>query len=359
MQKLKPRRFLIIALVGAVIGLIIALAGNMASGPSLVPQGFTLSNVFTSLLCGMIFSLSFYICCGVPWIYLGPMIIDYPRAIKTTITAAVGAVGASLAITIAITLTNQLPDVHNEWADHMGNVIAGEAVAGAIIALIIGAFRHLQRAVVLAEAKAHEREMREVHLAEAAAKAQAAALQSQINPHFFFNTLNTLSSLIPAEATCAQEIVGRLADMFRYTLACSRADSVTLNQELEFTENYLRLEQARFRERLRVTMPHRDFADILLPGLSLQPLVENAIKYGVAQRVEGGSVEVAVHRNGTGCRVDVLSPSDGAVQKDRFFRPGHALENVRDRLQLFGGAKSGVDIADEAAQIRVSLVLAQ
>jgi LytS/YehU family sensor histidine kinase len=217
---------------------------------------------------------------------------------------------------------------------------------------------------VLAEAKAHAQEMRQAQLAEAAAKAQAAALQSQINPHFFFNTLNTLAALIPTEADSAQEIVGRLADMFRYTLACSRVESVTLNQELEFTENYLRLEQARFRDRLRVTLPPQEFGDILLPGLSLQPLVENAIKYGVAQRVEGGSVEVAVHRNGSECRVDVLSASDGPVQQDRFFLAGHALENVRDRLRLFGGPQAGVEIGSVAMgnagpQVRVSLVLAQ
>jgi LytS/YehU family sensor histidine kinase len=240
----------------------------------------------------------------------------------------------------------------------MRPVILGEAIAGAVIALIIGAFRHLQRAVVLAEAKAHEHEMRQAQLAEAAAKAQAAALQSQINPHFFFNTLNTLSALIPPDATDALEIVGRLADMFRYTLACSRTDAVTLDQELEFTENYLRLEQARFRDRLRVTMPAREFGDVTLPGLSLQPLVENAIKYGVAPLVEGGSVEVAVRRNGKGCLVDVLSPGAGPQHEERFFRPGHALENVRDRMRLFAGPGAGVEVAGEGGQVRVSLVLA-
>ena len=357
MEKLKLSTFVRIAIIGAMLGPVFLVFGNSGDAAA-----FTLPNFLTSLMAGAIFSLSFYISCGLPWAFLGPIITDYPSMIKSTLTAAVGAVGAAVGVTMAVGLTNLLPGVHNKWADHMGYVILFEAMAGGVIALIIGAFRQLQRAVILAEARAHEREIREVHLAEAAAKAQAAALQSQINPHFFFNTLNTLSALIPAEATCAQEIVGRLADMFRYTLACSRAESVTLNQELEFTENYLRLEQARFRDRLCVTMPPREFGDVLLPGLSLQPLVENAIKYGVAQRVEGGSVEVAVRRNGTGCCVDVLSPGAGAFEKERFFRPGHALENVRDRLRLFGGANAGVDVGmglgDDATRVRVSLVLA-
>jgi LytS/YehU family sensor histidine kinase len=267
-------------------------------------------------------------------------------------------VGAATAITTAVALTSRLPGVHNEWASDMRPVIWGEAITGAVIALVIGAFKRLQFAVIKAEAKAHEKEMRESQLAEAAAKAQSAALQSQINPHFFFNTLNTLSSLIPAEAVDAQEIVGRLADMFRYTLACSRAESVTLEQELEFTENYLRLEQARFRERLRLTLPKGDFADIRLPGLSLQPLVENAIKYGVAKRLAGGAVEVAVRRNGASCSIDVFSPVDGKIDSGRFFREGHALENVRDRLKLFAGENARVDISEEAAdRVRVSLVV--
>jgi hypothetical protein len=351
---LKLCGFVRAAVIGAAIGPAFILFGSFGDVHS-----FTAFTVLMACVTGTIYALSFYTACGVPWIYLGPVIVDYPPVIKNTITAAVGAVGAALAISVSVALSNQLPGVHNAWADHMGGVLLGEAVIGGIIALIIGAFKKLQRAVVLAEAKVHAQEMRQAQLAEAAAKAQAAALQSQINPHFFFNTLNTLAALIPAEATCAHEIVGRLADMFRYTLACSRAESVTLNQELEFTENYLRLEQARFRERLRVTLPTQEFGDILLPGLSLQPLVENAIKYGVAQRVEGGSVEVAVHRNGNSCRVDVLSASDGPVQEDRFFRTGHALENVRDRLRLFGGPKADLSIGHDGPQVRVSLVLNQ
>ncbi len=314
-----------------------------------------LTTLAVGSLCGLIYAFSFYFCCGAPWIYIGPVVRQYPTTIRTPIVALVGAVGASLAITIALALSSLLPGINNDWGDHMGAIIFTEAIAGAVIALIIGAFRKLQMAVKEAEAKIHEREMRETQLSEAAAKAQSAALQSQINPHFFFNTLNTLAALIPTEAADAQEIVGRLADMFRYTLACSRAEAVTLDQELQFTENYLCIEQARFRERLQVTLPNQEFADIHLPGLSLQPLVENAIKYGVAPRVEGGSVEVAVHRNGVSCRVDVMSPKDGKV----VFRPGHALENVRDRLRLFGGAKSGVDIAEDSPRTRVSLVLAK
>lgn len=313
---------------------------------------------WTNSVIGIVFSAVFFITCGAPWIYLGPRLQGYPASIKYTITGLVGAIGACLGLTLSVTILSHIPWIEYTAPPYMTETLLGEAGAGAVIALVIGAFRKLQQQVKRAEAKAHEKEMREMLLAEASAKAQAAALQSQINPHFFFNTLNTLSALIPADPEAAQEIVGRLADMFRYTLACSRAESVTLDQELEFTENYLCLEQARFRERLRVTLPQGVFADIKLPGLSLQPLVENAIKYGVAQRVEGGDVEVAVRRNAVSFSIDVVSPANQRNGERQFFREGHALENVRDRLKLFAGQAAGVDIGeDDPERIRVTLVL--
>jgi sensor histidine kinase YesM len=307
---------------------------------------------------GSIFSISFYFTCAFPWYFLGPLIHTYPSSVRYPITAVTGAVGACLGLTISMEICSRIPGFEFVPPPRLHSLLGGEAVAGAVLAIIIGAFRKLQEEVRRAEAMAHEKEMRESLLAEAAAKAQAAALQAQINPHFFFNTLNTLSSLIPADPEAAQEIVGRLADMFRYTLACARAESVTLAQELEFTENYLHLEQARFRERLRVSMPEGEFGDIRLPGLSLQPLVENAIKHGVSQRVEGGDVRVAVRRNGTCCSIDVSSPASGPSESGPFFRDGHALENVRDRLKLFAGDQANVDIGREGpARVRVSLVL--
>ncbi len=343
----------------AVFGGIVGASGCLiatATGVNLAlfPAVSDTRDLAISTLCGMVFAVSFYLCCGLPWVYLGPMMVRFPPNFKKPITALVGAVGSSLGLTISLFGISRFPGIHNVWNGHMGQTLLGEAVFGAVLALIIGAIRRLQFEVTQMVAKLHDQEMRESQLAEGAAKAQAAALQSQINPHFFFNTLNTLSALIAVENVEAQELVGRLADMFRYTLACSRAESVTLEQELAFTENYLRLEQARFRDRLRVTLPHGDFSDITIPGLSLQPLVENAIKYGVAKRVDGGTVEVAVRRSATGCAVDVFSPS----RERPFFRTGHALENVRDRLKLFAGEKASVDIAQETLdRVRVSLVL--
>ncbi len=107
-----------------------------------------------------------------------------------------------------------------------------------------------------------EAENRELALAEAAALAKAHALQSQINPHFFFNTLTTVSALAELDSRAARELVGQLAQLFRYTLSCSRFEMVTMTQELEEVEfvamNYLLIEKACFRRRLRFEMPPAD-----------------------------------------------------------------------------------------------------
>lgn len=297
-----------------------------------------------------IFAVCFTLCCGLPWTYLRPVVREYPTQIRYVIVGLVGALGAMVAYTMSSYLVRPvLPRIPVIGMDGFGPTLFGEAVIGAGIALLIGTIKGLR-------AQIREKELRESMLAEAAAKAQAFALQAQINPHFFFNTLNTLNALIPVDPEAAQEVVGQLADMFRYTLACSRAERVTLTQELAFVENYLKLEKARFSRRLQVTLPEGEFADIHLPGLSLQPLVENAIRYGIAKRIEGGKVEIAVQRNGKQCSVDVFSPVDTESEPAQFFREGHALANVRERLRLYAG---DVSLARESEnRLRVSLVLA-
>ena len=308
-----------------------------------------------SFYVGAVFGTSFFACCALPWNYLRPFLKDYPARQKGVITALVGALGAMLAFTIATGLVSIIPNFDFWGRLHFGRMLAIEAVIGAVLALVIGTFKTMQRQIRKAEATLHEKETRERALSEAAARSQALALQAQINPHFFFNTLNTLSALIPISPTAAQEMIGRLADMFRYTLKCSRDEQVTLTQELAFVENYLNLEKARFSDRLRITMPDGQYNDIRVPGLSLQPLVENAIKHGISKRIEGGEIHVSVHRNGTQCSVEVVNPSEPSTPAAQFFREGHALSIVRERLALHSGSLK-VE-TDKPGQVRVSLQL--
>jgi LytS/YehU family sensor histidine kinase len=127
--------------------------------------------------------------------------------------------------------------------------------------------------------------------------------------------------------------------LFRYTLGCTCSDAVTLGEEVQFVRDYLSIERARFRKRLRVELPDGELPDVRIPGLVLQPLVENAIKHGIAPLIDGGSVRVRVEGAGDRFRVSVRNTADEHALPDgaAMFRPGHALDNVRARLRIFTG----------------------
>jgi hypothetical protein len=181
-----------------------------------------------------------------------------------------------------------------------------------------------------------------------AARAQTKVLQAQINPHFFFNTLNTISSLIPVDPTAAQETLGRLADMSRYAFSSAERHMVPLSEEIEFARAYLEIEQARFGSRLRFELPRNTETEGLeLPPLTLQPLVENAVRHGIAKRPEGGSVSVRISREGSHFAVVVENDMDEGtrIAEAAFFQPSHALTNIRSRLRLIYRDNASVAIS--------------
>jgi signal transduction histidine kinase len=288
---------------------------------------------------GIVWVLSFYIACGLGNAYLRPWLRGYPPSIIGAIHIVYNAIACSLAFAVAGGIVTHLPGPVRFEIPYFWRIVLLDGLLGAILALIIGAFVKLKIQVETTQAALHEKEVLQTQLAGEAARAQSLALQSQINPHFFFNTLNTISALIEIDQRAAQRMIGRLSDMFRYTLGCTHSGPVALEQEVQFVRDYLAIEQARFQRRLRVELPGSGLTDIPVPGLVLQPLVENAVKYGIAERLDGGTVSVNVERNGRTARISVRNTASGhaALAEADLFRPGHALENVRARLRLFTG----------------------
>ncbi len=188
-----------------------------------------------------------------------------------------------------------------------------------------------------------------------AADAQLAALQAQMNPHFLFNALNTVASLIRTDPRAAEATVEDLARVLRRTLDHSRSVTTPLEEELDFVRAYLGIEEARFGERLRVEW-HVDPAALRLavPPMTLQPLVENAIRHGIGGRLEGGRVRIAARREGD--RLLLRVEDDGAG-----FAPGReertGLGNLRERLATLygGGAALRVEAAAPGTAVSVEL----
>jgi hypothetical protein len=189
-------------------------------------------------------------------------------------------------------------------------------------------------------------------------QAELRALQSQINPHFLFNALNALYGTIPREATGARRMVINLAEIFRYFLQSDRT-FVPLAQEMQIVRAYLEVEQLRLGDRLRVEF-HVDpeALDVPVPVLSVQPLVENAIKHGVAQSAEPGYVQVRIERRGEELRIIVENSSHQVTAQGA--GAGVGLQNVRRRLEICYGPGATLrlvpDLQKTTVEISIPLV---
>lgn len=197
-------------------------------------------------------------------------------------------------------------------------------------------------------------ELRASQLEARLAQAQLEVLKGQLHPHFLFNTLHAISTLIHRDPEAADEMVAQLSDLLRMTLANIGVQEVPLQQELEFLRRYLDIQQMRFQDRLRVVVDvPPDTLDLRVPNQVLQPLVENAIRHGVDARLGQGLVEIraraengmlrlSVRDDGPGIRPDVLN---GSRQKGR----GIGLTNTRARLRELYGPESRLELANYPA----------
>jgi Histidine kinase len=184
---------------------------------------------------------------------------------------------------------------------------------------------------------------RQSELARALQLAELRLLKSQLNPHFLFNALNTVRSLIADNPARAQSAVTRLANTLRYTLSSRHNELVTLAQEMDIVTDYLELESMRFEDRLRVErhVP-ADAAGVYIPVMLLQTLVENAIKHGIAELPSGGLLRIgAVLENGM-LKVEIENPRPAAAVPAA--GEGLGLRNARDRLQLLFGTRASLDL---------------
>jgi two-component sensor histidine kinase len=187
-----------------------------------------------------------------------------------------------------------------------------------------------------------EREQAAERLAAGLTEARLQALKMQLQPHFLFNTLNAISALIPAEAKPARRMVARLGDLLRIALEHEETQEVTLREELAFLEPYLEIEQARLEDRLTVVMEIApETLDARVPHLVLQPLVENAIRHGIAPRIEPGRVEISATSGADDRFLHLEVRDDGpGVNRDNQARTrkGVGLANIQSRLeQLYDG----------------------
>lgn len=197
-----------------------------------------------------------------------------------------------------------------------------------------------------------EGEVKSSKLEAQLAQAQLHALKMQLQPHFLFNTLHSISALVHKDPQSADKMIARLGDFLRLTLENAGSHEVTLQEELEFLRIYLEIERIRFRDRLTVQMNiEPQTLDARLPNLILQPIVENAIKHGIAPRTQAGLIEIKSRRFDGLLHVQITDngpglPSNGGSGK--LVKEGVGLANTEARLRQFYGSNHRFDLANTA-----------
>jgi two-component system LytT family sensor kinase len=189
--------------------------------------------------------------------------------------------------------------------------------------------------------EAQDRALRTSQLETHLVEAQLQALQRQLQPHFLFNTLNTISALMHRDINAADDMIAKLSDLLRISLHNVGVQEVTLKQELDFLSKYLEIEQTRFRDRLTVVFDVQpDTLDALVPNLVLQPLVENSIKHGIGPRPTPGQIAIRSRRLGSMLELEIKDNGVGlSAARLTDFNRGIGLGNTRSRLQhLYGSS---------------------
>lgn len=189
---------------------------------------------------------------------------------------------------------------------------------------------------------------------------QLALLKSQINPHFLFNTLNSISTLMHTSKDQARKLITGLADIFRYALDSHGGERVKLIHEIDFIENYVRIQQVRFGDRLNfVKKIDATCLSILIPPMILQPLVENSVKYGIAPKEDGGTIFLTVNRSGNTIYFEVKD--DGLGSKAKKIMDGSSsgvgMKNTDLRLKSYYGLNAGLKVKSSESGYIVSFYI--
>jgi signal transduction histidine kinase len=305
--------------------------------------GFATRNWPASLVTGLAISGSIHILYLLDRAFLHPRLEKLSRdwvhlGLEMTFSLLEHTVGALLALLTCTRIFGFDVAVTAAWIALAGMVVAFPIIHGTEMALRF--FRQLK-----------EKERQEEQLRALATQAELKALKAQIDPHFLFNTLNTIAQLIHTDSTRAEATVERLAEMFRYVLDGSERGLVSLEEELAFVDAYLEIERARFGQRLRVTRQIApQVSDAPVPSLILQPLVENAVRHGQG---DGGTIDLTLRvlRQDEEVLITVADQGPGMPTGHRIGEgPGHGLHNVDQRLKKTYGDAYGLEIAANEPQ---------
>lgn len=307
-----------------------------------------------------------------PWALATPYVIKLARRLPIIPAPTARGVAAHLATLLAITMIAEvwsaaLHMLFNPWAHRQAPTFWDTLSATLIFHGLICVFAYMLILALTYLVDSRDKVARQAteaaRLNEELSNAQLAALRRQMDPHFMFNTLNSIAGLVrdDRKAAAVGMIVG-LGEFLRRASEDAHHPQVTLAEEVEYLQRYIEIQKVRFGDRLQFSIDiPADLMDAQVPSLLLQPLAENAIKHGLSERLSGGAVRVSGTESDAALHLSVYN--DG-----RPFRPeweaqgaGIGLANLRTRLQILYGASAAIrvnDVGDSGVEVVVSLPLA-
>lgn len=207
------------------------------------------------------------------------------------------------------------------------------ATLSIVFGLAIVAYQNVSERLEEAVSRLAEKEVQEQRLLRLKTEAELEALRARVNPHFLFNTLNSIASLIPSHPDRAENTVQRLSNLLRYILSAGERGLVPLGEELDIVTEYLEIEKQRLGGRLDYVVDRGDLRDgPAVPAMILQPLVENSVKYAIMPEKEGGRIRVECRRNGDRCLITIADTGRGFDREST--QEGFGIAGVRQRLEL-------------------------
>jgi LytS/YehU family sensor histidine kinase len=306
------------------------------------PWQRVVSQSFSSFL----FSLCCSTLCIVALPRLAPKILrgfaaPFSWAIITGLLAVLAAAGSLIAMLI-FSMMGLVPPraILRVW---MGEPLKISVISTLLFGMFFTVVGQLRARLDAAKLALRTKERDEAEARRLAAEARLTAFEARVQPHFLFNTLNSIAALIPSDPSGAEQMVGRLSALLRASLDPSRSTLVPLAEELRTVRDYLEIERVRFGDRLRYELPAGDaLTDIRLPRLALQTLVENSVKYAVSPSRDGARIRVRAARTDRGARISV--EDDGPGFDGTHVPANHGIALVRDRLAATLGSDATLRI---------------
>jgi sensor histidine kinase YesM len=226
---------------------------------------------------------------------------------------------------------------YHYWASFLASFQIALVLSGlATVFMVI--YANFKSKLETSELQLREKEVEREKALKLATEATLSSLESRMHPHFLFNTINSISSLIQEDPARAEKMLSQMADLLRFSLDSARTGLVPLSHELKIVHDYLEIEKARFENRLRyqIEIP-AEFDDVPFPPLSLQTLVENSVKYAVSATRTGADIAIRGHRDGSQVIISVEDNGPGFDASD--LPAGHGLSSLTARLEsLYQGA---------------------